>query len=318
MKTHPLKNWIPYRLFYDQQQWLINWTDLQEIRITAPFFDETISISKYRNRERSSLQSLSNADFLTLAAQEILHLKPTAFIFHVSRCGSTLLSQAFSEEAENIVIAEAPLLDEILRSAEKDPEISVEQQEKWFKASLDLMGQFRNAKESDYIIKLDSWHIHFYSQLRNWFPDTPFLFLFRNPEAVIASHDKRRGMHAVPGLICPSLLKIDKTKDYQGNLNHYTADVMQQYYLELLDIHAQKHPFNTFADYADGVWQMVSLFSEVSGIEIRNRKRIEQRLTYSSKFPKELFKKESIPDPKFSYPQCHEAYQRLRQAILTP
>jgi len=316
MSLHPLRNWIPFALTYDPaDQWILSWIDLQQRRITEPFFDETIQISKWRNLERSPLKSLSDPEFLIAAAQGIPHLKPTAFIFHVSRCGSTLLTQAFCQEEENIVIAEAPLLDEILRANEKDPHLTSEQQEKWFKAALNIMGQQRNFKESSYTIKLDSWHLHFYTLLRSWFPDTPFIFLFRKPEEVLASQEKRRGVHSVPGIISKALLRIDSSVAYLGDFNRYTADVIEQYYLRIIEVYQQGHPLNFFADYGDGVSQMISSFSKITGIKIKDPLKLQNRLAFHSKSPNEPFKGDLPADSRFTYKHLSQAYQQLKELI---
>ncbi|SDO80088.1 hypothetical protein SAMN05421820_1245 [Pedobacter steynii] len=311
---HPLKNWLPYQLSYEEKDgWNLSWMDLEDIRITAPFFDQTISACSIQRKEKRRIQSNSSVDFLTSIAQEIPHLKPDAFIFHVSRCGSTLITQAFSEEEQNIVISEAPLLDEILRAEEKAPNISLTQKELWFKATINLMGQFRNDKESAFIIKLDSWHLHFYEQLRTWFPDTPFFFLSRTPDEVLASHKKLAGLHSIPGMINKKLLQIDPIKEYGGDFSRYTADVLQGYYQQLLKIQRQQHQKNTFADYADGAAEMISSFASFTGIEIRNPEGVKARLNYHSKAGSEPFKKEPPTSPEDQYQQASRAYENFRQ-----
>lgn len=313
-----IANWIPYRLHYSAQgNWLAKWLDLGNQRMVHPFFDETISVCRCRQKERSSLESLSTGDFLPAACNELVSLAPTAFIFHVSRCGSTLLSQAFSAPDENIVIAEAPLLDDILRAEEKDPEISVTTQEAWFRSAVTLMGQQRNFKENSYIIKLDSWHIHFYERLREWFPQTPFFFLYRKPDEVIASHEKKRGIHAVPGMISNTLLKTDGPAHYQGDLNRYTARVLEQYYLAMQHIRLLGHPNNSFYDYADGVREMVETFSAFTNIPVKDSARVNERLVRHSKSPQELFRPElHINDERYFFADCHSAYEQLRSLLL--
>jgi len=310
---HLLQNWIPINLtFHPTDGWQICWLDFRDKAFAEPFFEETISIARARQCEGSALKSWSDMNFLMQAAETIPSLAPTAFIFHVSRCGSTLLTQACSTQEENIVISEAPILDEVLRAAEKDPAIGNDQAEKWFKAALNLMGQQRNFTESTFIIKLDCWHIHFYDQLRNWFPDTPFFFLSRRPDEVLASHDKRRGMHAVPGLISKSLLKIDPTIDYGGDFNAYTADVLQQLYHEYSRVSKLHDPKNYFFDYADGVEKMVLEFSLHTAIEIHNPEQLSRRLNYHSKYAGQVFKGDPAPaEEKFFYQNCMTAYHQL-------
>lgn len=312
-KDHPLKNWVPYQLQYDESDgWKVIWMDLLDRKIAEPFFDETIMKCRIRRRQKTMLQSFSCTDFMKEAAEDIPHLKPNAFVFHVSRCGSTLVTQAFCEMNENIVIAEPPLLDEILRASEKDDSLQTEKKEAWFKAALNLMGQHRNLKETGYIIKLDSWHLHFYELLRSWFPDTPFFFLSRRPDEVIASHEKRRGLHTVPGMINKDLLKIDTSKDYGGDFNRYTADVLSHFFLQMQRIKQLNHPKNAFADYGDGVFKMLNEVATFAGISIYNPERVYDRLNYHSKASQHVFKKDEAADARYYYAQCMEAYLQFK------
>jgi hypothetical protein len=312
MQITPIANWIPYQMNYTSESgWMLKWLELRKKIIDEPFFDETIQICRSKQRERSALQSLSNPDFMIGACKGLHFLTPSAFIFHVSRCGSTLLSQAFSQSDENIVIAEAPLLDEILRAGEKQPEIQLPVLETWFKSALHFMGQHRNFKESNYLIKLDSWHIHFYQTLRQWFPTTPFFFLYRKPEEVIASHDKRRGIHSVPGMINNTLLKTERPDHYGSDFNRYTAEVLQRYYQKLAGIHQLKCSENLFFDYATGVKEMVCTFSSFTGIPVHQE--LFGRLNYHSKSSNELFRSETKPEPgRFYFRDCHHSYEHLR------
>jgi hypothetical protein len=50
-------------------------------------------------------------------------------------------------------------------------------------------------------IKLDAWHIHELPLLRRAFPETPWVFLYRNPVEVMVSALKSPGRHHVPGWI---------------------------------------------------------------------------------------------------------------------
>ncbi|MCF6404490.1 hypothetical protein L3C95_16455 [Chitinophaga filiformis] len=313
MQTSFITNWIPYKLSYTPQGWIVKWLDLADKRMILPFFDETIQVCRIKQRERSRLESMSTMDLAVDVSKDLPALEPSAFVFHVSRCGSTLLSQAFSAPEENIVVAEAPLLDEILRAREHQPDLSLSTLKTWFSTAVMLMGQQRNFKEQHYIIKLDSWHIHFYELLREWYPHTPFFFLYRKPDEVIASHDKRRGIHAVPGMVSPALLGIDDPAHFGGDFNRYTAQVLQQFYLKLQSILGLNHAYNCFFDYADGVQEMMASFSTFSGVVIKDEEQVHHRLKYHSKAAQEVFKPESFDNrERFFFQHTHDAYVQLR------
>ncbi|MBB2149934.1 nucleoside/nucleotide kinase family protein [Pedobacter gandavensis] len=314
MNKSPLTNWIPHRLsISSDEEWMLHWMDLEDRHIMEPFFDETINICSCRRKDKRRLPSLSTTDFLSEVAAGIPHLPPTAFVFHVSRCGSTLLSQAFTLDSENIIIAEAPLLDEILRASEKK-EITEEKRKQWFMAAVQLMGQLRNGNESAYIVKLDSWHLHFYDILRSWYPNTPFFFLSRKPDEVLASHEKRAGIHTVPGLVNKQLLKIDPQVDYGGNFSRFTADVLKGFYQQMSSIQQLQHPKNAFADYGEGISTMIDRFSRFSGVHIRGQEQLQNRLNYHSKSNILPYQKEQEPELRHQYPDCMEAYENIKRS----
>jgi len=305
----PLSNWIPYRLAYIEQDWLVYWLHLGDKRMNDPFFDDTIRYCRAMQKRVSKLGSCSGTNLLK--ANDMTALKPQAFVFHVSRCGSTLLSQAFGESEACISISEAPLLDEILRSTEQDSDLSNAQREEWFKGALSWMGQNRTGQESTYIIKLDSWHIHFYALLRQWFPEVPFFFLTRCPGEVLASHAKIRGIHMIPSMVDPLLLKMGELPTFRGDFNTYGSDVLTHYYLELRSILALECSFDRFFDYSQGARGMLESFSEFTGIKLEPK--MYERLKYHSKSAGLAFDTEpKVAD--LSTTTCREAYQEFINA----
>lgn len=322
MQQSLIANWIPWKLNLNTEgEWEVKWLNLENQRMIHPFFDETISLCRCIQKDKSLPDRISNPDFLCDAAASLEGLEPSAFIFHVSRCGSTLLSQVFTAPEENIVVAEAPLLDEILRADEIQPELSLTTIETWFRAALKCMGQKRNLTEKNYIVKLDSWHIHFYALLRSWFPATPFFFLYRKPEEVIASHTKLRGIHAVPGMINHQLLQTDPPETFGGDFNRYTAQVLEQYYLKLQAIYALDHAKNHFFDYGDGVVDMIQTFSSFAEVPLKDQEQVQNRLRYHSKSPSQTFATEQfIQEKTFPFTGCHDAYTQLASTLknLTP
>lgn len=301
-----LANWIPYRLENKDEDWLLHWLYLRDKKMNDPFFDDTIRYCRAMQKRVSRFESCSGTALLK--ANEIIALKPSAFVFHVSRCGSTLLSQAFAQSETCISIAEAPLLDEILRCKEHDSSVTNAQREEWFKAALSWMGQIRTGQESNYIVKLDSWHIHFYALLREWFPEVPFFFLTRYPGEILASHAKIRGIHMIPGMVNPFLLKMGELPDFKGDFNGFGNDVLKHYYLELKAILTLNCKFNRFFDYNEGAREMLESFSEFTGIE--TEMIMYERLKFHSKSTGRIFDIEPIAED-LSTAACREAYQKF-------
>ena len=96
MDTSSLLHWMPYNLIETDNDISVEWIYFAEIRMLEPFFEDTILKTRshpYNSKGFKVVTSLQT--FLDWSE----HINTTAllgFIYHVSRCGSTLLCQLFS------------------------------------------------------------------------------------------------------------------------------------------------------------------------------------------------------------------------------
>jgi hypothetical protein len=180
--THPLHNFFPYRLVI-KDELLCQWMQMGEMKFTEPFFEETIL--KCRHVNSNPYLPTTSIEGMIEGAAGIAALEPAAFIFHVSRCGSTLLSQLLSLDEQHIVLSEVPLLDELLRVHRGSIPQGLEDEA--LKAAIKLLGQERTGNEKLLFVKLDSWHIFYWKKLRELYPRVPFILLYRSPAEVVRS-----------------------------------------------------------------------------------------------------------------------------------
>jgi len=152
-------------------------------------------------------------------------IPPTAFIFHTSRWGSTLVSQLAAALPATVVISEAPPVDQILRSGAA-PERRIE----LLQALLSALGQPRRGDERHFFVKFDAWHTMELPLVRRAFPDVPFVFLYRDPAEVIASQMRMPGIHMIPGMLDPSLLGLDLPGVLQLRREEHCARVLALIY----------------------------------------------------------------------------------------
>ncbi len=289
-------HWYPTALVDEHN---CEWMDLQDLPFTDPFFHETLSRAKQK-----PCKVLSTLSFLSEWA--VPHVPPSAFIFHVSRCGSTLITQLLGLDPLNITLAEVPFLDQLLRAGRS------------IRDALHFYGQRRGGNEKKLFIKTDSWHICFYSQLREWYPEVPFFLLYRSPEEVLHSHQKRRGMQSVPGIVEPSIL-WGEDPPVADNLDAYMAKVLGVYFRRFLDIAASdKNAY--LVNYAEGIPQIVEKIAFLTNTEITPtlRARMQERSGYHAKFPDQRFSE--IPGdgfPSEMMAPLHELYARL-EALRLP
>lgn len=264
---------------------------------------------------RQGFSILSDLDFLPLAASSISPIAPTAFVFHVSRCGSTLVSQLLSKLPQNIVLSEPPLLDKLLRLRLNDQTISVEQQKTYIQSALSLLGQQRFEGEKNLIIKLDSWHVFFSELLRELYPTAAFLYLIRRPDEVIRSHQKQRGMQAVPGLLEPELFGLQSSDLQNHTLDSYLEHVLTLLYQKVL-FDVQQFPDTLLLDYAEDPLPLFHRITQFLGIDVSEMAlaQIEARTAYHAKHPQQVFEQEKTSNDTASQQlrYCYQALQQLK------
>src|SRR2546430_2644461 len=131
-------------------------------------------------------------------------VRPSGFIFHMSRCGSTLLTQMLAALAHNIVISEASPIDAVVRAPHVRPALSDDQHALWLRWMIGALGQPRSGNERHYFIKLDCWHTLALPLFRRAFPDVPWGFLYRDPVEVLVSQLRMPGPQIIPRMLGPN------------------------------------------------------------------------------------------------------------------
>src|SRR5438445_5909861 len=176
-----LAGWIPFRIHPDDTRPAVDWCFLGEDTFTDPFFEQTIERCWRKPFNRLFAHETPIEVLLDRCAAQP-GIAPTAFIFHGSRCGSTLLAQMAAALPRTVVISEAPPVDHILRAhASEDARIG------WLQALVSALGQPRKGDECHLFVKFDAWHVIDLALVQRAFPNVPCVFLYREPAAIIAS-----------------------------------------------------------------------------------------------------------------------------------
>ena len=308
-----IANWLPWKL----SGTLCEWIYTADKKFTEPFFSDTIAVCKNFVENRSSYKVIAGLETMTEWSSEANAINPSAFIFHVSRCGSTLLSQMLSLDESNITLSEVPFFDELLRLPYKNL-VEIDTVNFYLTAAIKLYGRKTSRDESRLFIKTDSWHLHFYEQLRNLFPRVPFILLFRNPIEVISSHQKQRGMQSVPGIIEPEVFGFLKDQIKETNLDAYMINVLEGYFKKMIEI--SKADNNTLlCNYGEGmnnVLKKINTFLNLN-ITLANESLMEERARFHSKHPQQLFSEDhkEFNEAGFMMPLL-QLYQELENIRL--
>jgi len=151
-------------------------------------------------RYRTGLQDL------IAQAETADSLEPSGFIFHMSRCGSTLAAQMLAALSDCVVISEAAPIDAVVQLGRA---LAPEDAVRALRAMISAFGRKRAGHERRYVIKLDCWHTLALPLFRHAFPDVPWVFLYRDPVEVLVSQMRQRGVQMVPQYMPPSFFGLD-------------------------------------------------------------------------------------------------------------
>ena len=189
-----LQGWMPFRAGWSSGRLAVDWCHPGARRFVEPFFYQTIA------RLMSEPFSLAFQQRTPLEA--LSRLPPgvpvAGFIFHMSRCGSTLCAQALASLPENIVISEAPPIHTLLRAPEFGP-ATRENVAEGLCGLINAFAQPRSDNEKRLIIKFaasDAFHLPLIVQT---FPRVPWVFLYRDPLQILASHHTSAGPEFMAG-----------------------------------------------------------------------------------------------------------------------
>ncbi len=312
-KPSPIAGWIPVKLYPEDDCLLCRWLYVGNKDFNEPFFDETISACRSLPENGHLKRSMSSTDVLAGWVKEIEVIEPTAFIFHISRCGSTLISQMLGMQPSNIVLSEVPFFDDLLRYGKKHN--CMQEILPQLRAAINIYGAKRNEAYQQLFIKTDSWHIHFYEELRALYPTVPFFLLYRRPDEVLHSQQKKRGMQAVPNLLEPGIFGFDEEKISTLPLDEYMGMVIESYltaFVEILQNDKAAYPIN----YHDGAMNIVQRIATVTGLPVSEEEKVlmQKRAGFHAKFPKQVFTEEQPDEDIPGYlKRSFELYEQLER-----
>jgi gluconate kinase len=238
-----LEGWVPIRLYWKEDQPFVDWCYLGRERFTDPFSTQTVE---------ACLSRPSRLLFRHQTAIEVLRawssispgLQASGFIFHVSRCGSTLISQMLAKLSRTIVISEARPIDSVIRAGFQHAELDDRQRIDWLRAMVSALGQPRLGTEKHLFIKFDAWNILDLPLIRRAFPTVPWIFLYRDPVEVLVSQLGHRGAHMIPGVIDPLLFGMDIAMATSMSSEEYCARVLATICQAALEHHREGRLMN--------------------------------------------------------------------------
>lgn len=304
--------WLPHS--YQVRSQRILWC-LPDGAPTEPFHDEYLSrcwqttVLNQLLRPRTSLQALA------ACAQRVPRTQPAGFIFHLSRCGSTLLSGCLSELDEAVVFSESPVLTEVL----VDPALGLQEKRAYVQCLIDLKASLFPGRRV--VVKWNAWDIFHAQLLRDAYPAVPVVALVRDPVEILASHHAQTGRHMSGDPSLAAVAPVFGMSAASSVLEH-RIHVLEALMEAMSALRAVSGP--VYLDYrqlhGDSVLRIAGMFGLRCGVQ--GQQRIAQRMQRNAKLPGVRFEPDGARKAAvFDTAQAQTITQRLsalHQALIPP
>ena len=163
--------------------------ELPDVSLDEPFFQQTVERAKVDGTQRGEL--FTEFDILLQLEKTIESVAPTGFIFHSSRCGSTLVVNACRAIANSIVLSEANAIDKLIARFITDAaggDVKASLYSVFLRGAVHALGQRRRGDEQHLFIKFACTSFAQFERIRRIWPSVPWLFLYRDPVETIVSN----------------------------------------------------------------------------------------------------------------------------------
>lgn len=318
--------WLPTKIIENKNggKAVLEWCKRKDLQFTDPFFYITIDKHELQLEKRLTDPSVLMEYFSELTLPE-----PSGFIFHLTRCGSTMISQMLKQDPENLVLSEPGAAEQIL---ELD-NFNFSQKVSMLIGVMRAFADNLNNPEKRFFVKFSS--AKWLPWIKLIYPNVPWIFVFRHPEEIIRSN-----MINPPGW----LDKIDDDKkalalyeklDFEmniamkyinsSNLLVQYEDIDEDFSEKLLEAFGLPLSPKILAKMKDSLrW-----YSKGEGVSWEDRQKNKERFldTYSEKFQFEIpnkaiefyneFQKLSKAQVKVGTPMSNKIQINLKGTIIT-
>jgi hypothetical protein len=181
-----LKGWLPVDAVVVEGRPGLLWMEMSGVGLTEPFFQQTVDRARRENRA----ERFTEFDVLLQLEKQLESVHPTGFIFHSSRCGSTLVANACRAVSNSIVLSEANAIDKLIARFITDVDNTVKESlySVFLRGVVHALAQRRNCQERHLFIKFACCSFAQLERIKRIWPNVPWLFLYRDPVETIVSN----------------------------------------------------------------------------------------------------------------------------------
>lgn len=193
----PSPQWLPAGLGSDGAQAVVEWAHFAAAPLDDPFFE--YHLRKARQHPVSCLLAWTTPLDRLAIPDEAGGRVLDGLVFHMSRCGSTLVAQALCAMPGHLVLSEPAPFDEMLQFCTVRTDIPLTTRITLLRSMAAALASERGTPLRRRFLKTDCWHAGALPLLRAAFPETPWIFLYRDPIEVLMSHERMPGGQTLPG-----------------------------------------------------------------------------------------------------------------------
>src|SRR5437870_2227708 len=184
-----LLNWLPMDALLVEGRQCVKWVDVGGVSLDEPLFDKTIE--RLRKERPDADEIITGFEALIQLEKISDSVAPSGFIFHTSRCGSTLLSNACRALKGSIVVSEAPVVEKIVGrffSYSDTDRAKIVINSIFLRGAVSALGQRRLGTEQSCFVKFSCLSVLQFERVRQIWPEVRCVFMFRDPREVIVSN----------------------------------------------------------------------------------------------------------------------------------
>ncbi len=175
----------PVRLFEvpPRNELRVVWRDFADLPMTAPFFKDVLDKSEALEKKAEEFET--DWEVARRVAAQPGNLPLSGTIFHMARTGSTLIHRLLSTCGLVLSLSEPPMIDRVLYVTHDYPE---HERSQIIRDMMGVFGQPRRPAERHYVVKMTDGMAN--TRLREFhaaYPDTPWIFVYRDPVEVMVS-----------------------------------------------------------------------------------------------------------------------------------
>lgn len=196
------RSWLPVEIAFDPCPALIpeasvRWMEFGKTALAEPFFQHTVTRLKASAPPPREIDT--DLDAVVIEGERRGRSAPAGFIFHVSRCGSSLVANGLRLARGIQVLAEArPMTSLFLPYAATGSDYAerhwIVHRSRLAHALASLFSHYRRGSSEAIVVKWTSVNSVMVSEIRAVWPDTPCVFVVRNPLEVLVANLQPGGL----------------------------------------------------------------------------------------------------------------------------